>query len=408
MFIELYANFGDIILFSSLELKTSQLDSAASCLSMLSAVIMLGIAIISLVFHFKILNKYQNIRKFEKKEEKIKEKIESFEKEYAGVQVVFGAFKDPSFSSQGHLFFFVLRAICSNLTLAYLYEYPLAQSIIMMLLTLAMVAYLGIKRPFKIIVHEVQQLTFEMMLLTVNFVLVILSGMDSAGSTSSREGLSQVILIINLLFGFLPSCFLAAKVIFMGIEYFKQRKLDKLKVKTAPNDHNKAINFPDVNTFSTSAENLNTHSVQIPPNSRFNPSNQRNPIRNIEHKEFRINQQYKNPNQQNIPTAHIESVNLPNNHISFETSNISLDYLLDSNVLNSSSPIQYSPQRIRSNTYMNQNQALQSNLNINIRENESPTFQRFQGFDNNPLTRKMKKRNNFQKRENNIPFEFNR
>jgi len=335
MFIQLYGNFGDIILFSMLELQSSQLDSAASILSTLSAIIMMGIAIISLTLHIKILNKYQNIKKENVNNEKGKEEIESFEKDYAGVQVVFGAFKDSSFSSQGYLFFFILRSICTNLALAFLYPHPMAQSIIMMLLTLAMVVYLGIKRPFKIIVNQVQQITFEMMLLTVNIILVILSIMDAADSQSSRDGLSQVILTINLLFGFLPPAFLVAKVVFMGLEYYKEMKLKKANGNLKPQvTKNQRIN-KNLNQSIQQTESLNTEAFIFNNQSNLrNLSNQKNSLSFSNNKTLRINQRIKRPPLNS--SSGIEIPNLQSNDsLSYQTqlntskNNLSTDHLLD-------------------------------------------------------------------------------
>ena len=315
---------------------------------------------------------------------------------------MFGAFKDNAFSSQGYLFFFVLRSICTNLALAFLPERPLTQSIIMMLLTLAMVVYLGVKRPFKIIVNQVQQITFEMMILTVNIVLVILSIMDATASTASREGSSQVILTINLLFGFLPSGFLVAKVIFMGIEYYNQRKLGKLKAKPAVKIHLKNINNP---VSSSKTENPNTKSFQISKNVRFYNSNPHNSLKNVRIKRLRVNKQTNNASDFDV-----ETLNLPNSRIHLETSknNLSTDNLLDSSIFNSSNQIHLNIQEIRNNLRMSQNQA---NVNKNIEINESRNSKIKGEFDNNPMIKKLKKRAALQRREgryenNNLSFDI--
>jgi len=81
-----------------------------------------------------------------------------------------------------------------------------SQTIIMPLLTLIMLLYLVIMKPFKAI-NLIQQISFELILLTVNICLVIFAilndrdiGVENIGNDSS-----QVIMISSLIFMFLPS-----------------------------------------------------------------------------------------------------------------------------------------------------------------------------------------------------------
>ena len=76
----------------------------------------------------------------------------------------------------------------------------------MPLLTLIMLLYLVIMKPFKAI-NLIQQISFELILLTVNICLVIFAilndrdiGVENIGNDSS-----QVIMISSLIFMFLPS-----------------------------------------------------------------------------------------------------------------------------------------------------------------------------------------------------------
>ena len=94
-------------------------------------------------------------------------------------KVVFDNFKDTSFVQISFLFFFTVRFYVFTAIIAYLFHHPLAQTILLNLLGIAILLYLVVKRPFKSHVELVKYVVQESIMEVVNICVFILAIMDT-------------------------------------------------------------------------------------------------------------------------------------------------------------------------------------------------------------------------------------
>ena len=181
------------------------LDIVSLCLGCIFPVII----VIILCLHAVVVNKHQVTRQRSANNQE----VHDFELKNPGVRALFGNFKTLSFSHEGYLLFAVLRTITFNLVLSTIYSYPLIQAIIILTLNVAMVAYLGLRRPFRRIVDFIQQLTAELILLAVNICVLLLAILDAnnVSDLSKRNTIGNAIVLCSLIFKFMPSGFTAGQ-----------------------------------------------------------------------------------------------------------------------------------------------------------------------------------------------------
>ena len=231
---QLFTTYGDIIFFGVLELRILQLDSGISIFSFIMILSLILLIIISFGVYFKILLKYQKI-----KAESIA--LEHFTKHYQGFQLFYNDFKDSSIFHQSVLFVMVIKDILFSLIITTLFEYPLVQALLTLMLSLLMVAYYLIKRPFKNTFEAAQQVIYEIIILIVTINIMILAVLDDDNSmdVTARNSISKVIIVLNFCFNFLAFLFLLAKIGEVLLDAYKNyRSRRKVQVeKLKPNSY---------------------------------------------------------------------------------------------------------------------------------------------------------------------------
>ena len=215
--VQLYNSSGDIILFSIIQFKSNSWDSAEDSLNFLMSILFLLLIIAILVTHFRTLIQYQRARR------DTTEALKNFEKNYECQQIFFDSFVSTTMNQQLFLFYFVVRIMTVNLIIATLFHHPVIQIVLMIILNLSLIIYLLIKRPFISNIDLAQNLSYELILLTVNGSLLAFSVMDEE-RTGVRDHLAQLIIICSMIFTFLPIFFLTLKAIVLGIQFYKDYK----------------------------------------------------------------------------------------------------------------------------------------------------------------------------------------
>jgi len=233
---QLYAIYGDLIFYIILELRVIYLGNWTINLSFTIELILLLFIITSFTLHFLLLVKYQKIKK-EAQNTNNKELLQQFQKDYEGVQMLFIDFKDDSLIHQAFIIYITSRDMLFSLVITTLFGLTLFQVTIFLLLNTSLLIYLILKRPFKERFEEIQQFTFEIIILTVNIIEIIgstLDNMDSFGS-NIQIVLGKLLIILNVGFNICALLFMIFKIVFSiksAYQDYKQKKIVKRRIVT--------------------------------------------------------------------------------------------------------------------------------------------------------------------------------
>lgn len=135
-------------------------------------------------------------RKYQISPEKITSVLQQWEK----FQTLFVGYKDDTIPNHCFALLFMCRTYLFNLIIAHLFDHPLLQAILIVILSILMIIYLIWKRPFKSKLVLCQSITDEITLLLVNICVMILASLDASGggNFSTRENLGDIIIIANI------------------------------------------------------------------------------------------------------------------------------------------------------------------------------------------------------------------
>ena len=217
---QFHEGFGEVIFYSGLELRTIKIDSFSSFLSFISALLAITAGVMICIVHWKLLRKYQKIKESASEREQSLQ-IKKFNKMYESLEILFGDFKDTSLSTQGYLLILTGRNIIFNLIIVFLTTVPVAQVFVIVIMHFIILGYFAIKKPLKSYVNLAQQTSLELALLTINLSwlgMTIVDTKDNFQSTT-RDNLSDVVMMVNLIYTFIPIVFLVLKLFEAGKEF---------------------------------------------------------------------------------------------------------------------------------------------------------------------------------------------
>lgn len=140
--------------------------------------------------------------------------------------VLYMNFREKSVFQHSCMFFILLRVYFFNITIGYLFEYPLAQAILLTLMSVLMLGYFTITRPYKNPLELIKTLTYEAVIAVVNICVLILAIMDHKGieNTESRRRLGDAIIISNVVFNLMAVFYLVVEFVIKVIKVYKLRK----------------------------------------------------------------------------------------------------------------------------------------------------------------------------------------
>lgn len=120
----------------------------------------------------------------------------------------------------------VVRAYTINMIVVFLYGYPLVQTLIFTAMSCCMIIYLLIKMPMLSSINNIQQIVFEIIILTANICALIICVMDKQGTQnlSVRNILGEIIIYSSIVLSLASPVFLALKLIVMSYQMYVARK----------------------------------------------------------------------------------------------------------------------------------------------------------------------------------------
>jgi len=228
----LYGVYGDLVMFSIIEYRTFNFGWDLSLLSWIISVILLPVMFVSFFIQVRLLLNYQKVKKQDQKtSNNSTRRLDKYRKIHEGSQVLFKDFKDYSLSPQLFLFFLSGRDLIFSLILATMFEYPLAQTLIITILDCLMIAYLFIKRPFESVFDFAQQLFFEFIALIVNVTVFINAILDTGKyeAIGARNNIGKLIIIANIIFNLVTAIFMLITIAQILIDFYKGWKVKRAK-----------------------------------------------------------------------------------------------------------------------------------------------------------------------------------
>jgi len=198
---QVYSNLDDVIFYFVLDARSTEFDDAFRGFSLALALVLILAGGIILGFHGYLLQKYQSI----KRDKTPTDFLKKFLYKYENVKLIFQDFKDTTIVVQSFLWIHLVRALISSLIFTTLFEYPLVQVLLLLVLNIGMIAFISMKSPFKDLLGTCSQLFCEIILLLANICMLIMATFDQAGSypIDAVKSLSTSVIVLNtiLLFG---------------------------------------------------------------------------------------------------------------------------------------------------------------------------------------------------------------
>ena len=210
----LLSYFGDIVLFSSFELRTNRLQNLYSIISYIVCIFMNSIVFLVIIRMIVVIravraNTIQVIPIIPNSHPS------SNSAKWRSYEVLLGSFKDQSFLQQAFLLFSSIRIYVFYLIIAYPYEYPIFQMVVITLLNLTMALYLLIQRPTKGKLELIEYLFQESVMLAANLCVLILSILDQINldTEDARDVIGDIIIWISTGFYSVGSVYLSTKLV---------------------------------------------------------------------------------------------------------------------------------------------------------------------------------------------------
>ena len=209
-------NIGDILFFSIIQLKSFDKSVAGAEVSLFISLLMLGIAIVFLLFASFLVYKAVNAKKHKLKDGS-SPSFSAFANKWKNFQVLFGG-SDPS-SGLATPFFLVytIRLALPMLLAAALEFFPFTQAIMYLCVNLAILGYILILNPIQSKINRVNVLLIEIVMLMINICATILAAFDtskglSEGYVKSITTLSDAIIAGGYIIEFMAILFLLIKL----------------------------------------------------------------------------------------------------------------------------------------------------------------------------------------------------
>jgi len=179
-------SYGDLILYSAIEFQTASFNSVGSVIGFFICLLMV---ILAFSIPFKSLYVIWTLRR-------------ETENKWLDNRVFFEAYKSGDALQHIFLFIYLVRVAFFNIIIGYIFKSPLAQAILINIMSVGTLTYLLVKSPLKDRFCFAQHVKMESMLLVYNMCLLILVIMDLAGAQAESTraffgGIMVVILIVG-------------------------------------------------------------------------------------------------------------------------------------------------------------------------------------------------------------------
>jgi len=165
-----FSGLSELFLFSSIEISSFKSQRFFNIISLLACLLMIGIAFLVMI---KLLRITQEARKASLS-------LEAFRNKNKALRILFAGFSSNSLLNQRCLLFYLLRTITVSVIIIPLYDYPIAQASVNLIMGCAMMIFLVKRRPFMNKLNLIQSIVLETQLLLINLSILALAINDEA------------------------------------------------------------------------------------------------------------------------------------------------------------------------------------------------------------------------------------
>jgi len=224
-------NFGEVALYSSLYLRSLNVTNFAEASSLIICLIVNILAVLVLMLIIFIIKDIRKMKIARILPSKKLVDVQSPMKKWERFQLFYVGSKESSFIQQVFMFPYLLRFYIFYSVVAYLFEHPLCQTILITMLSVLILSYILWKKPFASKLVFVQHTSDEIVMLIVNICLVSLAICDEVQldySSDFREALGNIIIYSNLVLCMTTNIYLIAYLT-TGFKsaYQKSKKVNK-------------------------------------------------------------------------------------------------------------------------------------------------------------------------------------
>jgi len=309
---QLYFNFGDIILFFVLQMRSIDFGSILSDLSFCLSIVFLITAVCVLIFHFFVLFKYKKASTDNsQKGGTTATNLQRFEQNYELFKILYDSFKGSSFFPSSYLLVFTLRDVALNFVIALLFEHPLVQIILFICICVLFMSYLIILKPFKEKSENYEQYFFESIVLLTYFFALLIKCADSwENQNAIKHRLGLGIIVMALIFSLFSTVLMIIGLARTALEMYKDLKAWLAQRKGLRKVH---IDLSTQNTdFSTKTEIENSIQETLDNSPTRSSRQQRSSIHKIS---SQTENQVIMPNSHNTSTEELIKMKLYNSNL---------------------------------------------------------------------------------------------
>jgi len=264
LIMQFYLYFGDLVLYFILETRSLVMDTFASALSFFVALFFMIFGIAAFTFHFMTVKSLVKLSKSGENKTS-KEKLDTFLKSHEEFDMLYKLWKDATLYQPTYLILFTLRDIILNIVISNLFEYPIVQSLLFVLITFSFWVYLISARPFKKLYENMKQIFLETIVLLTYLFAFLMSSSKSSMSNNLKESLGEGVIVMAIIFNIFAGLFIAWDVIIIINDAYKERKNKQISSKKiVPDSVNTSIN-QDLRSISHDTSYLNERKTEINP-----------------------------------------------------------------------------------------------------------------------------------------------
>jgi len=222
------SNYCDLAFYTAVSFMSANFGSGVAVLGFLICLSLNTLAFFIVVFMIQIIVSLRTARSHNAEDE-VKKQNEKY-------KMVFEVFKDQTLFQQSFVIFFSIRAYAYSAVVGFFYNYPVVQAVLLLILCIATLAYLFIKRPMKVLINYIQLIFCEVIILSVNLCVLIMSMIDQQDPVDNgkKEGFGAFIIFMNIVISWSMPVFTGIKVILIIKEYLMARKSKPMTVKLPP------------------------------------------------------------------------------------------------------------------------------------------------------------------------------
>ena len=215
------ADCGDIILYSSLHIRNTPLDSTTAIISLIIILLVLIFIAVILGICLKILRDFHLHQ-----QKRTPAKGQDWLEKWKGYEILYDEIEQDSLFSLAYMAIYIIKTILFFAIIANLYEYPFLQSVLLNAINLLIFGYLLYYKPLKNRVNIIQLFINEIIGDIELICVLALAQMDKEGTDDpyARFDLGNIIIVIIVTFYVLGVVFLVIEGILFFIRAYKTWK----------------------------------------------------------------------------------------------------------------------------------------------------------------------------------------